>query len=90
MSPFRPFEPVKRPEPPPGRRWAEGVIPRASTRKAWPCWGNGAGKAARRHAEGCTGTIEAGEPCIEYVGESLPFEAGPHVSLACAARWYVE
>lgn len=40
------------------------------------------------YREGCRGSIEPGDRCIEYVGESVPWESGPRYCAPCAvAAW---
>jgi hypothetical protein len=63
----------------------EGCVERIA-RKRWKCDGDGARPA--RYAPGHTPTIEPGELCVEFSGETPPYQSSPHVCMACAKAFY--
>lgn len=63
-------------------KWIDGVVLRRASRKRWLCSGDGARRA--NHAAGCSGWIERGQPCAEYLGETPAYQTGTHHSLLCA------
>jgi hypothetical protein len=65
--------------------WIENVILRKRARRDWPCWGDGARRAA--HADGCAGTITAGTAYAEYIGETPAYQSGSRHSMPCALAY---
>ena len=62
-------------------------------KKAWRCNGSGSGlrndpEFQAEHFSSEHKDIEPGERCIEYLGESHAYEAGPHVCWPCALVFY--
>lgn len=69
-------------------KYIEGSILRSKARREYQCTGDGA--LPSHHAKNCTPKIKPGEPYLEYVGETFPFQSGTRHCMACANAFYVE
>ncbi len=59
-----------------------------TARKRWECCGNGGKGEGRQHSDGCIGSIEPGDRCVELLDETPAYQSGPRCCLPCAVELY--